>query len=96
MVAASPQVAAPDREAYARNAERYESSVRLAASSASLAQFDAQMPSFLPGTYVPKGLKDGNGNLLGSSLENSRDFLLDARDALVVVCSFIFYTRGGV
>ena len=40
-----------------------------------------------------RSLKDGQGNLLGSNLENSRDFLLDARDALVVACSFIFYTR---
>ena len=85
-----------DREAYTRNVERYESSVRLAASCAGLAQYDAQMPSFPRGGYVPKGLKDANGNLLGSNLENARDFLLDALDALVVACSFIFYTRGGV
>ena len=86
-------VSASDREAYARNVERYESSVRLAASCAGLAQYDPQMPSFPRGGYVPKGLKDGQGNLLGSNLENSRDFLLDARDALLVACSFIFYTR---
>jgi hypothetical protein len=30
---------------------------------------------------------------VGSNLENLRDFLLEARDALVVACSFIFYTR---
>jgi hypothetical protein len=72
--------------------------VRLAASCAGLAQYDAQMPSFPRDGYVPKDhLKDGNGNLLGSNLvENSRDFLLDARDALVVACSFIFYTRSEV
>ena len=87
-------MAATDREAYTRNVERYESSVRLAASCARLAQYDAQMPSFPRGGYVPKGLKDGNGSLLGSNLENARDFLLDARDALVVACSFIFYTRA--
>jgi len=56
------------------------------------------MPSFPRGGYVPKDhLKDGNGNRLGSNLvENSRDFLLDARDALVVACSLIFYTRSEV
>ena len=83
-------VAATDREAYTRNVERYESSVRLAASCARLAQYDAQMPSFPRGGYVPKGLKDGNGSLLGSNLENARDFLLDARDALVVACSLSY------
>ena len=87
-------VASSDREAYARNVARFESSIRYAASCASLSQFDPEMPSFARGSYVPKGLKDANGNLLGSNLENSRDFLLDARDALVVACTFVFYTAG--
>ena len=33
---------------------------------------------------------DAQGNLLGSNLENARDFLLDAADALVVVCSLVY------
>ena len=32
------------------------------------------------------------GNLLGTNLENARDFAIDARDALWVVCSFVYYT----
>lgn len=82
-----------DKQAYLRNALRFESGMRFAASSASLSQFDPPLPSFAKGSYVPKGLKDENGNLLGSNLENAREFLLDATDALIVVCSFIYYTR---
>lgn len=86
-------VTGTDREAYLRNARRYEDSIRLATSCANLAEFDPQLPSFPKGSYVPKGLKDENGNLLGSNLENAREFLLDANDALVVVCSFITYAE---
>ena len=42
---------------------------------------------------MPKGLRDEQGNLLGTNLENARDFALDGRDALLVACSFIYYTR---
>ena len=80
-----------DREAYVRNAMRFESSMRYVASCASLAQFDPKVPPFPKGGYVAKGLKDERGNLLGLSLENARDFLLDASDALRVACSFISY-----
>lgn len=88
-----------DREAYLRNAGRFESSLRYAANSARLSQFDPRLPSFPKGEYVPRGLKDESGNLLGSNLENARDFLLDATDALLVACTFIYYRRppsGGV
>ena len=73
-----------DREAYARNARRFESAVGYASSSANLAQFDPTLPTYRKGSYVPKGLKDAQGNLLGTNLENARDFATDARDALVV------------
>jgi hypothetical protein len=82
-------VAPADRQAYARNRERFESSMRYVAMSASLARYDPALPRFAKGSYVPKGLKDEGGRLLGSSLENARDFLLDAKDALTVCCSFI-------
>ena len=84
-------VAPADRVAYARNAMRFESSMRYASSSAKLAQFDPELPSYPKGSYVPKGLNDEQGNLLGTNLENARDFGLDARDALHVVCSFLSY-----
>ena len=79
-----------DREAYARNARRFESAVGYASSSANLAQFDPTLPTYRKGSYVPKGLKDAQGNLLGTNLENARDFATDARDALLVVCSFVW------
>ena len=83
-------VRSADREAYERNARRYESSVKYTANCARLADFDPALPTFSKGAYVPQGLTDAQGNLLGTNLENARDFALDARDALVVVCSFIF------
>ena len=86
-------VAADDREVYARNRERFESSMRYVAMSTSLAKYDPPLPSFPKGEYVPKGLTDETGRLRGSSLENARDFLLDALDALVVCCSFIHVQR---
>lgn len=79
-----------DRETFLRNARRFQSSAVFAAQSVSLAQFDPVLPTFAKGEYVPKGLTDESGNLLGTNLENARDFALDARDALIVVCSFIF------
>ena len=88
------RVDAADRVAYVRNARRFESALRYAASCASLAQFDPTLPSFASGAYVPKGLTDANGNLLGTNLENARDFMLDATDALVVSASFVYYHRG--
>ena len=86
-------VAPRDREAYQRNSRRFESAMQYAASSAKLSQFDPPLPRFAKGQYVPTGLKDENGNLLGTNLENARDFLLDASDALLVACSFVYYTR---
>ena len=86
-------VRADDKEAYARNARRFEASVKYAADCAKLSQFAPPLPSFAKGAYVPKGLTDANGQLLGTNLENARDFARDAADALLVVCSFIYYTR---
>ena len=82
-----------DREAYARNSARFESAIKYAADCASLSQFDPKLPRYKKGEYVPKGLKDERGNLLGTNLDNARDFVLDARDALLVACSFVYYTR---
>lgn len=78
-----------NRQAYARNRERYESSMRYVAMSAALSKYDPALPTYAKDSYVPKGLRDDAGRLLGSSLENARDFLLDAKDALIVCCSFI-------
>lgn len=78
-----------DREVFARNARRFQSSTVYAIQCANLAQFDPVLPTFAKGEYVPKGLTDERGNLLGTNLENAREFALDARDALIVVCSFI-------
>jgi hypothetical protein len=80
-----------DREAFARNAKRFESAMRYAVGSTRLSQYDPPLPSFSRGSYVPKGLKDESGNLLGTNLDNARDFLADACDALLVVCSFLSY-----
>ena len=80
-----------DRETFLRNARRFQSSAVFAAQSVSLAQFDPVLPTFAKGEYVPKGLTDESGNLLGTNLENARDFARDAADALLVVCSFLTY-----
>lgn len=70
-------VAPRDREAYTRNAMRFEEQMRYAGSCARLSQFDPVLPRFPRGSYVPKGLKDASGNLLGTNLENARDFTLE-------------------
>ena len=70
-------VAPRDREAFSRNAMRFEAQMKYAGSCARLSQFDPILPRFPRGSYVPKGLKDASGSLLGTNLENARDFTLE-------------------
>ena len=83
-------VAPADRIAYERNARRFERAMGYTADCVNLSQFDPTLPSYKQGSYVPTGLTDANGQLLGTNLGNARDFLADARDALLVCCSFAY------
>ena len=61
-------VQASDREAYVRNAMRFESSAKYLRMCANLAEYDPEVPPFPKGAYVAKGLKDESGKLLGLNL----------------------------
>ena len=62
----------------------------------------AQVPAITPAVGTADAMDGGvelatgngdAGNLLGTNLENARDFMLDASDALLVCCSMIYSTR---
>ena len=73
-------VDAADRDAYLRNARRFESAVQYAASSASLARWDPSLPTFAQGAYVPRsacewheyGLRATDQNKTKASCHESR------------------------
>jgi len=75
-------VDAADRDAYLRNARRFESAVQYAASSASLARWDPSLPTFAQGAYVPRSACEWHEYGLRATDQNKTKASVTSHDSI--------------